>query len=95
MGIREPIMLTDHRLVMGKLMGEGARRHHRYCKERSIWPIAASKGIPMQEGDAHFSDLKKMVKNLLRKARTAAPCISDATCRLADQRTALERTHKP
>ena len=31
-GIREPRMLTDHRMVLSKLIGEGVRRHRSYCK---------------------------------------------------------------
>ena len=61
MGIREPIMPTYHRMVLGELIGEGARRHRRYCKERYIYPIAAEKGRGVQEGDSHFSELNKMV----------------------------------
>ena len=60
-GIREPIMPTDHRMVLGELIREGSRRHRRYYKERAIWSIAVSKGGLVQEGDSHFSDLKKMV----------------------------------
>ena len=34
-GIREPIMFTDHRMVLGKIIGDGYRRHFWYVKERS------------------------------------------------------------
>ena len=44
-------------------------------------------------GVSHFRNLKKMIKKLSRKARTAAPWISNATLRLADQRTVLGQTH--
>ena len=78
-GIREPRMPTDHRMVLGELIGEGVRSHHRYCKDWAIWPIAATKGGLFQEGDSHFSDLKTMAKKPSRKTRTAASWISDAT----------------
>ena len=78
---------------MGEIIGEGVRRHRRYFRERSICPIAVSKGGPVQEGVLHFSDLKKMVKKPSHKTRTAALWISDATWRLADPRAALVRTH--
>ena len=93
MGIREIRMPTDHRMVLGKLMGEGSRSHHRCCKGRDIWPIAASKGKTVHEGDSHFSDLKKMVKKPFWKARKVALWISDATKRLSDQRTEMGQTH--
>ena len=48
MGIREPRMTTDHQMVLGEFIGEGTRRHHRYCKERDIWSIAAAKGGTVQ-----------------------------------------------
>ena len=55
-------MSTDNRIILEKLNGDRVRRNPRYCKERSMWPIVAPKGGPIQEGDAHFSDLKKEVK---------------------------------
>ena len=92
-GIREPQVPTDHRMVLGELIGEGARVHCRYCKELAIYPIAAAKGGSMQEGDSKFSELKKMVKNPLRNTRAAESWISDATWMLDGQRAALVWTH--
>ena len=86
-------MSTDHRMILVELNGEGVRRNRRHCKARSIWSIVAPKGVPTQEGDSHFSDLKKMVKKIMWKARVMEPWISEAACRLADQRTALRRGH--
>ena len=84
MEIREPIIPTDHLMVMEELREEGARRHHTYCKERDIWTIVAEKGRPVQAGYSHFSDLAKMAKKTSRKARTEEPWISDAIWRLED-----------
>ena len=64
-----------------------------HCKEQSIWPIVETKEGPVQLGDSQFSDLKKMVKKPSQKSRKVEPWISDATWRLADQRTELGRTH--
>ena len=33
--IREPKIPTDDQMVLGELIGEGVRKHRRYCKERS------------------------------------------------------------
>ena len=46
-------------MILEKLNGVRIRKNRRYFRERSICPIVAPKGGPMQEGDAHFSDLKK------------------------------------
>ena len=93
-GIREPRIPTDHRMVLGELIGEEVRRHHRYCKEQAIWNIAETRGGPLQEGDSHSSDLKRMVKYPPpQKTRTAASWISDETWRLADRITELVQTH--
>ena len=86
-------MPTDHRMLLGELIGERAMRHRRYCKERVIWIIAEAKGVPVQEGYSHFSGLRNMVKKLPRNTITAVLWISDATWRLVDQREALGRTH--
>ena len=91
-GIREPIMPTDHRMVLDELIGEGVRRHQWYCKEQATCPIAETKGGTWQEGDSQFNDLKWMVKNPSRKERTTtAPWISDTTWGLEDHRTELGR----
>ena len=79
MGIREPRMPTDHLMVLENLIGEGVKRYHSYCKERTIWPITEAKGGKVQEGDSQFSNLNNMVKKPSRKTRTAASWISDAT----------------
>ena len=84
-------MSTDQRMILIELNGEGVRRNRRHCKARSIWYIVAQKGVPAQEGDSHFSNLKKMVKKIMWKARVMELWISEAACRLADQSTALRR----
>ena len=43
-GIREPRMPTDQRMVLGVLIVEGVMRHRRYVKERATWPITEAKG---------------------------------------------------
>ena len=86
-------MTTDHGMVLGELTGEWARRHHRYCKNQDIWPISAAKGVLVQEGYSHFSDLENMVKKTSRKTIIVALWISGATWRLAYQRAVLGRTH--
>ena len=55
-------MPTDHRMVLGVLIGEGARRHRWYGKERATWPITEVKEGTKQEGNSHFMDLKRRVK---------------------------------
>ena len=52
-------MLKDRQMILSNLKEEGDKRNHRYCKSYNIWPIVTPKGEPMQEGDSHFSDLKK------------------------------------
>ena len=85
-------MPTDHRMVLGELIGEGVRKHIWYFKERSTITIMSVKGGTGREGRSHFNDLKQRVKKPSRKARTTtAPWISDATWSLADQRTVLGR----
>ena len=85
-------MPTDHRMVLGEIIGERVRRQRRYFKEKSIWTITATKRGTRQEGDSHFNNLKMGVKKPLRKRRTTTvPLISDATWELADQRAALGR----
>ena len=37
--IREPKIPTDDQMVLGELIGEGARMHNRYFNERAAWPI--------------------------------------------------------
>ena len=92
MGITEPRMPTDHRMVLGKLIREGVRRHCSYFEKRVTWPITAGKGVTVQEGGSYFNDLKQMVKKPSRKTRTTtAPWISYATWRIADQRMAMGR----
>ena len=54
-GIREPRIPTYPRMVLGKIIGEGVRRHCRYFKERATWPITAVKGGTVQEGDSNFN----------------------------------------
>ena len=86
-------MSTYHRVILAKLKGEGFRRNRSYCKERSIRLIVAPKGDPIQEGDAHFSNLKNYFNKPTWTARDKAPWILEATWRLADQRMALIQTH--
>ena len=38
-GVKEPRIPTDHRMVLGKIIGEGVRRHCWYCKEQDTWTI--------------------------------------------------------
>ena len=67
-----------------------ARRKRRYFKERAIWSITAEKGGTGQEGESHFNDLKRGIKNPLRKGKTmTTPWISDSTWRLEYQRETL------
>ena len=85
-------MPTDHRMVLGELIGEGAKRHFWYGKERSTWSITAEKEGIVKEGNSHFNYLKRMVKKPSQRERTTtAPWISDATWRLADHKVALGR----
>ena len=91
-GLREPRTSTDHRMVLGVLIGEGVTRHRAYVKGRTTWPIQEEKGRTRQEGASHFRDLKRRVQKPSRKDRTtSAPWILDKTWKLADQRTALGR----
>ena len=80
-------------MIMSKFGEVGVRRNRGYCKARSIWPIVATKGGPMQDRATHSSNLKKAVKKPIWKAQLTAPWISEATWRLADQRTALMQSH--
>ena len=74
------------------IIGEGVRRHRRYCKERYTWPITEPKVGKGQEGGSHFNDLKRRVKKPLRKARTiTVPWKSDATWRMTYHQTAMGR----
>ena len=80
LGIREPRMPTDHRMVLRVLIGEGVRRHRRYNKERTTWPITEAKGGKRQEGGSQFMDLKRRVRDKSMEERTtSASCISDTT----------------
>ena len=63
-------MPTDHQMVPGLIIGEGARRHRRYDKELATWPITEVKGGTRQEGDSHFMALKRRVKKPPWKGRT-------------------------
>ena len=91
-GIREPIMPTDHRMVLGILIGEGVREHLRYKKERNTWPITEATGGMRQDENAYFMDLKRRVKKPSRKGITTSELwILDTTWRLADQRAELGR----
>ena len=85
-------MPTDHQMVPGLIIGEGARRHRRYDKELATWPITEVKGGTRQEGDSHFMALKRRVKKTSqREITTSEPWISDTTWRMVDQRAELGR----
>ena len=89
-GIRETRMPTDHRMVLGELIGEEARRHQLYDKERSTWPITSAKGGTGKEVGSYFNNLKRRFKKPSHMGRTMmATWISDATWRLADQRAEI------
>ena len=91
-GIREPRTPTDHRMFLGGLIGKGVTRHHTYVKVKTTWPIHEEKGSTRQEVSSQFRDLKSRFKKPSRKDRTTlAPWISDTTCNVEDQRTALGR----
>ena len=91
-GIEEPRMPTDHRMVLRKLIGEGARRHHWYGKVWATCSIMEAKGGIEQEGGSQSIALKQRVKKPSQTGQTTtAPWISDITWRLADQRAALGR----
>ena len=92
MGIKESRMPTDHRMVLGKLIGEGARRHHWYGKFWSTWPIMEAKGGTGQEGGPHSIYLKQRVKKPSHTGQTTTVTwISETIWRLEDQRAALGR----
>ena len=87
-------MSTDHQRILAELKGGEVRRNHRYFKRWYIWPIVAPKGGTMQKGDSEFSDLQKEFRITTWMAREKATCISEATWRLAYQRTAMRQKHK-
>ena len=66
-GIMEPISATDHQMVLGVFLGEGARRHRRYDKERATRPITEVKDGTRKDGDSHFMTLNHKVKNPSKK----------------------------
>ena len=55
-------------MVLAEFKERGARRNHRYCKERYVWTIVTPKGWGIQNGDSNFSDLKKTPKKSMRNA---------------------------
>ena len=48
--IREPKIPTDDQMVLGELIGEGVRRHCRYCNDWYTWTITEANGGTVQEG---------------------------------------------
>ena len=62
-GLREPRTPTDHRMVLGVLLGDGVTRYRAYVKGQTTWPIPEEKGRARQiEGDFHFRVLKRKIK---------------------------------
>ena len=47
-GLREPIMPTDHWMVLRLLIGEGVTRHWMYVKGQTTWLIQDEKGRTRQ-----------------------------------------------
>ena len=92
-GIMDPIIATNHRIILDKLEGGRVRRNCRYCNERSICLIVAPKVGSMLEGDIHFRNLKNKSKKPTRTAQERAPWILDATLSLVDQKIALRLIH--
>ena len=92
-GLREPITLTDHQMVLGVLHGEGVTRHRLYVKGQTTWPIQEEKGKTSQiEGASQSRDLKRKAnKPSSKNRRTSALWITDTTWNLAYQRTKLVR----
>ena len=79
-GIKKPIMPTDHQMVLRKLIGEGARRHHWYGKVWATCSIMKAKGGTEQEGGSQSIALKQRVKKPSQTGQTTtAPWISDTT----------------
>ena len=76
--------MTDHRMILTKLKGYRVSRNRKYCEGWSTCPILLPKGVPMQEEDTIFSDLKKEVKKSTWTAREKETLISEATWRLVD-----------
>ena len=66
-GIREPIMPTNHKMFLGVLIGEGFMRYCAYVKGHPTWPIQEEKGGTRQEGASNSRALKRRVKKPSRK----------------------------
>ena len=47
--IKEPRVLTEHRMILAELKGVGVRINRKYCKGSTTWIIVAPKGGPMKE----------------------------------------------
>ena len=79
--LREPRKPTDHRMVLGLLLGEGVMRHRAYIKGRTTWSIREDKWRRrLIEGDLHFRYLKRNTKKPSRKDRqNSAPWILEKT----------------
>ena len=69
-------MSTYHRMILADINGEGARKNRRHYKARSIYTIVTPKGVPIHEGDSHFSDLENTDKKPRLKAIVAVLWIS-------------------
>ena len=64
--IREPRGSTDYLIILAELKGGGVTINHKYFKGRTTWTIVAPKGVPMQEENEIFNDLRKEVNKTVR-----------------------------
>ena len=91
--IRDPRVSTDYPMILEELRGCRDQRNHKYCRERSSWPIAAPKRGQMREEYATFDGIRKLSNKPTSMTWERAAWISEATWRLVDQRTALRQKH--
>ena len=91
--IREPKLFIDQRMVLEKIRECGDRKKIKHHSNRASWPIATPKRGQMFWEDATSDDLQKDSNKPMYKARGKEMWISEATWKLADQRTTLKHNH--
>ena len=92
MGLREPRLNTDHRVMLSVIRGERVTRNKSYRRGITRWPIWRITRRPHPELKAAFKDLKYAVYKAPWPTTTRSDWILAETWRLSDMRTSLRRT---
>ena len=88
-GLRETHFVTDQRMTLTVLQGEGVLRNRSYKRGKTFWPIRPKAVQPQTKGEAAFADLKGETTRAPSLTKARASCIFQKNWILAGRRAVL------